>query len=98
MRAPGHWVTYVQMAWALLLLAWPVGQYVRPAARVTGLIPVGGCLAGLAVYSWNVVRAPADWVNYLAAALLFFLLLSWWLIRRGPSSAILRAVGGKIHR
>jgi hypothetical protein len=97
-RAPGHWVTYVQLAWALLLVAWPVGQYAWSAARVTGLIPVGGCLAGLAVYSWNAARAPADWVNYFAAALLFFLLLTWWLIRRGPASAIARAVASKIRR
>jgi hypothetical protein len=81
-RAPGHWVSYVQVAWSLLLLAWPIGQYVRSTARMTGLIVISGNLAGVVIYTWNAARAPGDWVNYFVAASLFLLLVAWWLIRR----------------
>jgi hypothetical protein len=67
-RAPGQWVNYVQVAWSLLLMAWPVSWYVRSTARMTGLIYVSGCLAGVVVYIGNAVQAPGDWVNYLWAA------------------------------
>ena len=96
-RAPEHWVNYLRVTWSLLLAAWPVSQFGRPAARVTWLIPIGGCLAGLAVNIWSAVQAPADWVNYFAAVMLFLMLLAWWDIRRGPASAIARAAGSKIR-
>jgi hypothetical protein len=37
-RAPGHWVNYLTLAWSLCLAAWPVGQYVRSTARATQLL------------------------------------------------------------
>jgi hypothetical protein len=81
-RAPGDWVNYVQVAWSLLLVAWPIGQFLGATARVTGLIIIAGNLAGLVVFIGNAVRAPADWVNYFMAAWLFLLLVAWWVTRR----------------
>jgi hypothetical protein len=81
-RAPGDWVNYVQVAWSLLLVAWPIGQFLGSTARVTGLIIIAGNLAGLVVFIGNAVRAPADWVNYFMAAWLFLLLAAWWVTRR----------------
>ncbi len=81
-RAPGDWVNYVQVAWSLLLVAWPIGQFLGSTARMTGLIIMAGNLAGLVVFIGNAVRAPGDWVNYFMAALLFLLLVAWWVTRR----------------
>jgi hypothetical protein len=81
-RAPGHWVNYVQVAWSLLLMAWPISQYVRSTARTTAPIVISAQLAGVAVYTWNAARAPGDWVNYVVVALFFLLLVAWWLARR----------------
>jgi hypothetical protein len=57
-RAPGDWMNYLQVAWSLLLVAWPIGQFVGSTARVTGLIIITGNLAGLVVFIGNTVRAP----------------------------------------
>jgi hypothetical protein len=81
-RAPGHELNYVQVVWSLFLVAWPVSQYVRSGARMTGLIVISSGVAGEVVYIWNAVQAPGDWVNYLLAALLFLPYLAWWLIRQ----------------
>ena len=81
-RAPGDWVNYVQVAWSLLLVAWPISQYVGSTARMTGLIIISSNLAGLVVCIGNAVQAPGDWVNYVVAALLLLLLVAWWLTRR----------------
>ena len=86
-RAPGHWLNYLLLAWSLLLVASSASSYFRPAARMTGLILTGSSLAGVAFSSWNAAKAPADWANYLAAALLLSLLLAWWLIRRWDRTA-----------
>jgi hypothetical protein len=81
--APGHWVNYLTVAWSLCLAAWPVGQYVRSTARLTQLLFIGGLLAGMVVNIWNAVQAPADWVNYFAAACFFVVvLLTLWFTRR----------------
>ena len=81
-RAPGHWVNYVQLAWSLSLVAWPISQYVGPTVRMTGLIVIGGGLAGLVVCIWTAVQAPGDWVNYVSVFLLLVLVLVWYLVRR----------------
>jgi hypothetical protein len=86
-RAPGDWVNYAQMAWTLLLVAWPISQYVRSTARLTGLIIISSNLAGLVVCAGNAVRAPGDWVNYFMAAWLFLLLVAWWVTRRWSARA-----------
>jgi hypothetical protein len=52
-RAPGHGLTYLQLAWGLLLLAYPISVLVRSAVRVTVLIATGGVLAGLAINLWD---------------------------------------------
>jgi hypothetical protein len=83
LRAPGDGVNYVLVAWSLSFVAWPISQYVRSTARVTGLIIITGNLAGLAVFIWDTVRAPGDWVTYvLVAWSLVLLVASSWLIRR----------------
>jgi hypothetical protein len=81
-RDPGHWVNYVLVAWSLVLAAWPVSQYLRSGARITGLIVISSLIAGEVIYISNAVRAPGDRVNYLAAAWLILLYLTWWLVRR----------------
>lgn len=81
-RAPGHGLSYVQLSWGLLLLAFPISVLVRSAVRVTVLIATGGVLAGLAVNLWDAARAPGDWVNYLAVTYFLILLLALWLARR----------------
>lgn len=81
-RPPGHGLNYAQLAWALLLLAFPVSMLARYAERVTALIFISGTLAGVVINLWNAAQAPGDWVNYFLAAWLFLLLLVWWLISR----------------
>lgn len=81
-RAPGQWVNYVQVAWSLLLMTWPISGHAWSTARMTGLIVISADLAGMVVWTWKAARAPGDWVNYLAAALLLLLLVIWWLTRR----------------
>lgn len=79
---PGHGVNYVLVVWSLFLLAWPISQYARSSARMSGLIAISSGLAGEVVWIWNAVQAPGDWVNYFVAAWLFSLYLAWWLIRQ----------------
>jgi uncharacterized membrane protein len=81
-RAPGHGLNYLQLAWALLLLAFPISMLVRSAARMTLLIVISGNLAGVAVSLWNAAQTPEDWVNYFSAALFLLLLLVLWLASR----------------
>jgi hypothetical protein len=81
-RAPGHGLNYLQLAWALLLLAFPVSMLVRSTARMTMLIVISGNLAGVAVNLWNAAQAPENWVNYFLAALCLLLLLALWIARR----------------
>jgi hypothetical protein len=96
-QAPEHWVNYAYLAWSLLLVAWPISQHVRSAARMTGLLATSACLAGAVVYSWNVALAPGDWVNYLLAAW-FFLPVLLWLIRPGGPAVIRRLAGSRSGR
>jgi hypothetical protein len=81
-RAPGHGLNYLQLAWALLLLAFPISKLVRSTARRTVLIVISGTLAGVAVNLWNAAQAPENWVNYFLAALCLLLLLALWLVSR----------------
>jgi hypothetical protein len=84
-RAPGSWVNYMQVTWSLFLVAWPVSQYVRSAARMTVLIVISGNLAGVVVCAWKAVQAPRDWANYFVAAcqfLLVLVVLACWLVSR----------------
>jgi hypothetical protein len=74
-EAPGHPLKYLQLAYGLLIAAWPVSILLRSAPRVTVLIVVSSTMAGLAVYLWNASQAPADWVNYFLAGLFGFLTL-----------------------
>ena len=81
-RAPGHGLNYLQLAWALLLLAFPISLLVRSTARMTVLIVISGNLAGVAVSLWNAAQAPENWVNYFLAALYLLLLLALLLASR----------------
>ena len=85
-RAPAHGPNYLQLTWAVLLVAFPISLFVRSTARVTALIVLGGALTGVAVGLWNVAQAPGDWVNYFIAAGLLLLLLAWWLASRWARS------------
>lgn len=80
--APGHPLNYLRLAWSLLLVAYPISMLRRSAARPTTLIAISGSLVGVAVSVWDAGQAPADWVNYIAAALLVLLLLALWLASR----------------
>ena len=81
-RAPGHALNYLQLTWALLLVAYPLSMLVRSAWRVTVLISISSPLAGVVVSLWNAAQAPGDWVNYLWAAFLFLCSLAIWLADR----------------
>jgi hypothetical protein len=95
-RAPGHGVNYLQLAWALLLVALPISLLARSTVRMILLIIVSGDLAWAAVLIW---QGPVDWVNYVVAAwpLLFLLVGSLFARQRararlaqrcGPTAAV----------
>jgi hypothetical protein len=81
-REPGLPLSYLRLAWDLLLVAYPMSVLVRSAQRVTTLTVVSGTLLGVAVNLWDAAQAPGDWVNYCAAASLILLLLALWLVSR----------------
>jgi hypothetical protein len=81
-RAPGHPLNYLQLAWSLLLVAYPISMLAGSAARVTTLIVISGILPGVAVSLWDAAQAPGDWVNWFVAAVLVLLLLALWLVSR----------------
>jgi hypothetical protein len=78
-RAPDHPLNYLRLAWSVLLVANPVSTLLRSASRVTTLIAASGAVAGVMVSLWDAAQAPADWVNYFAAASLVLALLALWL-------------------
>jgi hypothetical protein len=78
--APGDLLNYVRLAWSVLLAAFPLSMLMRSAWRVSRLIISGSTLVGVAVNSWDAAQAPADWVNYVGAALLFLLLLAMLIV------------------
>jgi hypothetical protein len=80
-QAPGQALNYAQLAWGLLLVAFPVSALARGVDRVTVWIGISGVLVGVAVSFWRAAQAPGDWVNYLVAGYQF-LLLAWWLVSR----------------
>ena len=92
-RAPGQWVSYVHVAWAMLITAWPASLYVRSSARTTGLILTTATLAGLLITIWNAAQAPGDWVDYSLAASLCLMLIFWYGVRRW-----VRSGGGSARR
>jgi hypothetical protein len=81
-QAPGHPRNYVDLAWGLLLVAYPLSILVDSAARVSRLIVITSSMVGIAVSLWDAHRAPGDWANYFTAALLFLPLLAMWLAHR----------------
>ena len=86
-RAPEHGLNYLQLAWSVLLVAYPVSVLARSCLRRGSLIIISSTLVGEAVMLWNAAHAPEDWVNYFVAALLFaallvLLRLAWRLPRR----------------
>lgn len=76
--SPGDPLGYLRLAWAALLVAFPL-SLLRSTLRVSTLILSGGTLLGAAVNLWEATRAPADWGNYLAAAFLFLCVPAIWL-------------------
>jgi hypothetical protein len=81
-RAPDHPLSYLRLAWSLLLVANPISTLLRSATRVTTLIAASGAVAGVAVSLGDAAQAPADWVNYFVAASLVLALLALWLASR----------------
>jgi len=77
--APGEPLSYLRLAWGVLLVAYPVSLLVRSAWRVSTLIVTSQCLAGSAVNFWDAARAPADWVNYFNAAFLLLIVPALWI-------------------
>jgi len=80
-QAPGQALNYAQLAWGLLLVAFPVSALARGVTRLTVRIGISGVLVGVTVSFWRAAQAPRDWVNYLVATYQF-LLLAWWLVSR----------------
>lgn len=83
-RVPENWINYVDVAWSLLLVAWSLSQYVRPAGRVTRLISASYCPAGMVYFIGQAVQAPGDWANYFFMAWFFLPVL--WLVRPGGAT------------
>jgi len=81
-RAPGHPLNYLQSAWGLPLLAFPISVLAGSAMRVRMLIAISSGLVGVAVNVWDAAQAAGDWVNYLDAAVARSTLLAWWLASR----------------
>lgn len=86
--APGNGLNYLQLAWALLFVAYLIRKRVRPAGRVTELLGITTILALAAAILGRAAQAPGDWVNDLLAASLLLLLLAglalpWWLRKLG---------------
>jgi hypothetical protein len=81
-RAPGHPLNYLLLAWSFIIMAYPISKLVRSTEHLSTSIVACGLLAGVGVNLWNAAQAPGDWVNYFLAALLFLLLLVMLLVRR----------------
>ena len=85
-HAPGNGLNYLQLAWALLFVAYLIRKRVRPAGRMTALFGISTILALAAIILGRAAQAPGDWVNDFLAALLVLPLLvglplAWWLRR-----------------
>jgi hypothetical protein len=78
----GDPLNYLQLAWGVLLVAYPLSMLMHSALRVTTLLASGGVLAGMAVFLWQAARAPANWANYFVAALFLLLLLAMGIASR----------------
>ena len=81
-QVPGQPQNYVQLAWSVLLVAFPISVLARSALRTSMLIFTGSTLAGLVVCLWNAALSRGDWVNDFWAALFLVLALVWWLVIR----------------
>ena len=81
-QAPGNGPAYMQLAWAVLILAYLLGERAHSARRTTALLYTGATLAGVASHLWNATDAPGDWANYFWAALLLLSVPVWWLSDR----------------
>jgi hypothetical protein len=80
-RVPGDGQNYLQLAWALLFLAYAIGRLAHCTTRAAALLLISSTLMLVAADCWAAAQAPADWVNYPFPAALV-LLAGWWLIRR----------------
>jgi hypothetical protein len=78
----GDPLNYLRLAWAVLIVAYPLSMLMHPSLRVGTLLASGGALAGMAVFLWQGARAPADWANYFTAALFLLLLLAMGIASR----------------
>jgi hypothetical protein len=85
-RAPGQGLNYLQLAWSLVLVAFPLSLLARVTYRVLVLNVIASNLAGAAAFLWNVAQAPGDWVNYFATAFVLLPLLALWLRSRWARS------------
>jgi hypothetical protein len=81
-QAPGEGANYLQLAWSVLFVAWPVGVRVHAARRTTTLILIGILMTGGALNLWNAAQTPGDWVDYAAAAWFLLALPAWWFFGR----------------
>jgi hypothetical protein len=78
----GDPLNYLRLAWGVLLVAYPLSMLMHSSLRVSTLLASGVALAGMVVFLWRGVQAPADWANYFAAAWLLLLLLAMGIASR----------------
>jgi hypothetical protein len=78
----GDPLNYLQLAWGVLLVAYPLSMLMHSSLRVSTLLASGVALAGMAVFVWQGAQAPADWANYFAAAWFLLLLLAMGIASR----------------
>ena len=81
-QAPGKGSNYLQLAWCVFVVAWPLSECVHSGKRAPTLIFIGGILTGGALNLWNAAQAPQDWWHYLLAAWLLLVIPAWWVIAR----------------
>jgi hypothetical protein len=76
--APRHLLSYLQLAWSLLLVVSLFGMLAHSHSQLTRLVIIGGLLLGVAVDLCQAVQDRGDWVSYMLAALLVLALVAWW--------------------
>jgi lipopolysaccharide export LptBFGC system permease protein LptF len=86
-RAPGNVPNYLQLAWALLFMAYCISRLAHRSARLTAPLLISSILALAAADLWAAAQTPADWTHYpfpaaLLLSVVWALAVRWTRTRR----------------